>query len=171
MANHISNQITFDAHHADIVFPFLQGPEACVDFNTLVPQPDFGSDKFGDAKYEWNCENWGTKWNAYECSCKVKDGKAIIMFRTAWSYPEPVIKAFGDKFRFPFEYKFIDELENFWGIENWYEMGGFMVKVHVRHDNPDDMDALYEELFMSQWSELQRQTYAEWMELGVQHGN
>lgn len=64
MANNVSNQITFDAIHADNVFPFLQGPEECVDFNTLVPQPQFESDEFGDKETEWNWANWNTKWNA-----------------------------------------------------------------------------------------------------------
>lgn len=171
MANNVSNQITFDAIHADIVFPFLQGPEECVDFNTLVPQPQFESDEFGDKETEWNWANWNTKWNAYECSCTVNDGKAIIRFQTAWSHPVSVIKAFADKFRIPFEHKFLDELGNFWGIENWCEMGGVMVIVHARNDNPDDLNPLCEELIKSQWSEQERQAYAEFMEWRAQHGN
>lgn len=38
--------------------------------------------------YEWNCANWGTKWNAYGHS---KDGNTI-QFDTAWAHPEPVMK-------------------------------------------------------------------------------
>lgn len=38
--------------------------------------------------YGWCCENWGTKWNAYERGC---DGDTIY-FETAWSAPHPVIE-------------------------------------------------------------------------------
>ncbi len=171
MANNVSNQITFDAIHADIVFPSLQGPEECVDFNTLVPQPQFESDDCGEAEGEWNCENWNTKWNAYKCSCAVNDGKAIIRFQTAWSTPEPVIKAFADRFRIPFEHKFFDELANFWGIANWCEMGGVMVIAHARNDHSDDLNPLFKELVESQWTEQERQIFVEIMKWKAQHGN
>ena len=40
-----------------------------IDFNLIAPQPKFDSPELGsfDSWREWNCENWGTKWNAYEC--------------------------------------------------------------------------------------------------------
>jgi len=38
--------------------------------------------------YGWACDNWGTKWNAYEQSL---DDKQQLTFQTAWSTPEPVI--------------------------------------------------------------------------------
>lgn len=45
--------------------------------------------KYGHATwYEWCCENWGTKWNAY--SNEQEDDDTII-FETAWSNPEPVM--------------------------------------------------------------------------------
>ena len=34
--------------------------------------------------YNWNCENWGTKWGAYETEFKDND---ILFFCTAWSKP------------------------------------------------------------------------------------
>ncbi|MEE0993085.1 MAG: hypothetical protein UH542_08915 [Bacteroidales bacterium] len=43
--------------------------------------------------YDWSCEHWGTKWNAYNskylgaCSSEGSD----IVFLTAWAEPEPVI--------------------------------------------------------------------------------
>ena len=38
--------------------------------------------------YEWCVQNWGTKWNAYDCS----PGDGSIEFHTAWSAPHPVIQ-------------------------------------------------------------------------------
>ena len=38
--------------------------------------------------YGWCCDNWGTKWNAYDRSC---DGNQI-RFNTAWSAPHPIIE-------------------------------------------------------------------------------
>lgn len=38
--------------------------------------------------YDWCCDNWGTKWNAYENQQPDSD---TIIFETAWAPPEPVI--------------------------------------------------------------------------------
>ena len=49
--------------------------------------------------YNWNCKNWGTKWNACESDV---DGPyptlLTIKFQTAWSPPEPVISALSKKY-------------------------------------------------------------------------
>lgn len=43
--------------------------------------------KFGSATwYGWSCENWGTKWNAYD-QTEIDSG---IQFDTAWSTPDPI---------------------------------------------------------------------------------
>lgn len=44
---------------------------------------NFGSDNW----YDWNCYNWGTKWNAYD----TYDNGDDISFDTAWSTPYNVI--------------------------------------------------------------------------------
>lgn len=38
--------------------------------------------------YDWRCDNWGTKWNAYS---NEQEGEDTIIFETAWSNPEPVM--------------------------------------------------------------------------------
>jgi hypothetical protein len=40
--------------------------------------------------YDWSCENWGTKWNAYDVD--ICPGEQLI-FNTAWAPPEPVFEA------------------------------------------------------------------------------
>lgn len=44
--------------------------------------------------YDFGCERWGTKWNAYSIY-KTYDG---VQFDTAWSAPHPVITALAAKF-------------------------------------------------------------------------
>ena len=41
--------------------------------------------------YDWDCENWGTKWNACETECSEPDEKGwcLVTFDTAWSQPSP----------------------------------------------------------------------------------
>lgn len=57
-------------------------------------------DGFNDGGYEWCCENWGTKWGAYEVTTrKTHHGSTIILtFKSAWSPPSPVIVALHKKF-------------------------------------------------------------------------
>jgi len=61
--------------------------------------------KYGAADwYEWSCNNWGTKWNAYS---QFKDEmldtnsgnvQTAIIFDTAWSTPYPVIEKLHEMF-------------------------------------------------------------------------
>ena len=44
--------------------------------------------------YEWCCDKWGTKWNAYS---QKKDG-TVIQFETAWTTPVPVIEKLSQQF-------------------------------------------------------------------------
>jgi hypothetical protein len=49
--------------------------------------------------YEWACEKWGTKWNATDVSLDEEgDEVAVLMFRTAWSPPFPIIEALSVRF-------------------------------------------------------------------------
>jgi len=44
--------------------------------------------------YGWAPNNWGTKWNSYDCAMRGD----LIKFETAWNYPEPVMKALSAKY-------------------------------------------------------------------------
>jgi hypothetical protein len=63
--------------------------------------------KFGaDNWYDWQCSNWGTKWNASEVF--ISDN--VISFNTAWSAPEPIFVALSEKFpEVEFFIQFADE--------------------------------------------------------------
>ena len=52
------------------------------DFNKFIPMPQEEQENW----YNWNCDNWGTKWNA--CYTDVDDsseGCLRYQFETAWS--------------------------------------------------------------------------------------
>lgn len=154
MPNHVTNKLIFDAVHGDHVF------ETCFkndkfDFNTLIPQPphvyngDLSSEDEQDFKcnwMSWNIENWGTKWNAYDTSWRIEDGKAIITFDTAWRVPYPVIVAFANKFGIPFEHRYFDEGHNFWGVETWGTERGVISRNGKRKSNEGDRKSLCIEL-------------------------
>ena len=62
----------------------------------------FGADNW----YDWQCSNWGTKWNASEVF--ISDN--VISFNTAWSAPEPIFVALSEKFpEVEFFIQFADE--------------------------------------------------------------
>lgn len=57
--------------------------------------------------YEWNCKNWGTKWNAYSIG-EIEDN--TISFDTAWSMPEPIFCKLSTMYPdLAFEVKYADE--------------------------------------------------------------
>lgn len=56
--------------------------------------------------YGWNCDNWGTKWNAYDVEV-ISD--ETIKFETAWSAPRPVINALAKKIGTGLRHEWADE--------------------------------------------------------------
>lgn len=59
--------------------------------------------------YEWCCDKWGTKWNAYDTP-DARDTFDTVHFSTAWSCPHPVIEALSRKFpTLTFEIEWADE--------------------------------------------------------------
>jgi hypothetical protein len=66
-------------------------------------QEEFGYDNW----YDWQCANWGTKWNAYD---QFSNGDNFIEFSTAWSTPYQAIKLLSSKYpTLQFKVEFADE--------------------------------------------------------------
>lgn len=100
MPNHITTRL-----HApvEVVNDLIVVPEPdamakpYVDFDKVVQQPpnmETGGCNGNHPEgvicwYEWNIENWGTKWNGYD-TVLFEGG---VQFDTAWSHPLPVIEA------------------------------------------------------------------------------
>ena len=58
--------------------------------------------------YDWCCEYWGTKWNAYKCD--LEDTEDTIYFLTAWSGVPKLIEMLSVKYpEVEFEYCYADE--------------------------------------------------------------
>jgi hypothetical protein len=81
--------------------------EQPIDFEKIIPPPDnlfrgnIGNDEQKYCKdnnlpnwYDWNRENWGTKWNASYCELRPsKQGDStVLLFETAWSLPLPIFE-------------------------------------------------------------------------------
>ena len=48
--------------------------------------------------FDWNRENWGTKWGAYECAFNFEDiHSPHVHFWTAWSPPYPILRKLREK--------------------------------------------------------------------------
>ncbi len=117
MPNHVTNTIELYADEEGFVERVLEeikGEEEgqYIDFDKIIPQPDnlftgnLGTEERRDcvAKgipnwWDWNIQNWGTKWNAYAQSYTGPEyGVATLQFDTAWSPPLPIIAALKEKY-------------------------------------------------------------------------
>lgn len=95
-------------------------------FNAIVPaptEPNAYSDhidengKVQQPWYDWNINNWGTKWNAREVSVdRMADNCVSYYFDTAWSPPTPIIEKLAKLFpTVKIHYRY--EEEQGWGGE------------------------------------------------------
>ena len=116
MPNNVMNRVVFNGTKDEIakIFAFIKGENGAIDFNSIIPQPVGIEEtsasypvhedvwmwklRYGyPSWYEWNCDKWGTKWNAYEINT---DGASdnFIEFETAWSAPFPIIERLAECF-------------------------------------------------------------------------
>ena len=72
-------------------------------------EPSFDHYWFNNGGYQWCVKHWGTKWNACDVSMDYLEPKKLrIMFSTAWSPCEPIIKDLAmmfNKLDFMYEYE------------------------------------------------------------------
>lgn len=148
MPNHVSNRLTITGAFApvrtirDTCFTDNVDPDAInMDFNAIIPTPAYiyqdnlvqgsSEQKNGRNWYDWNIENWGTKWNAYDTVILQDipdhpipdyDGNHTLqaVFDTAWSPPTPVVRRLAHDFPDTEIYhEYIDECWNFWGTATY----------------------------------------------------
>ena len=130
MPNHVSNTLEINVWNRDRenrieeIKEYLAGDDegrpTVIDFNNLIPEPEDNNENW----YSWRCDNWGTKWNAYEAYIEDESHDHIIYkFDTAWAPPLPVI----EKLREVLEEKYGEEgdvyVSGMW-VEEGYQSAG-----------------------------------------------
>lgn len=86
MPNWCNNKLTIigDKNELEQVKPLLFKENGEFSFECSVPSPTGEYDW-----YSWNCENWGTKWDAGNVyHTEITDTQIEVFFDTAWSPPE-----------------------------------------------------------------------------------
>lgn len=122
MPNHCLNELIFrdvDQDAQDRILAAICNDDGKVDFRILVPQPlniwlgnaSAEHDKhFKRTWFDWNRDNWGTKWNAYDQEpIERTDDTLTIRFQTAWGPPYPWLAAVLNSLSLPFEHNWLDE--------------------------------------------------------------
>ena len=56
------------------------------------------SGKTDDRWYDWQIQNWGTKWEPTDISVEQCDEELELTFNTAWSPPEDICRAIRNKY-------------------------------------------------------------------------
>lgn len=82
--------------------------------------------------YEFNCDNWGTKWDTCHADViSITEGELVLLFDTAWSPPIPIFEHLHEK--------------GFEVIAYWYEEGiqswGSFVDGEISEGSPDNWDS------------------------------
>ena len=108
MPNWCINTLTISSENSDDLKKFLfenkNGKDQLLDFNKVIMLPEeinYSKSNFTDNEkkilkqkygadnwYDWQINNWGTKWNASNVDI-IMDEKLYYNFDTAWSPPEP----------------------------------------------------------------------------------
>ena len=118
--------------------PYEDGSECYIDFNNIVKMPEevintIKSSSFCDQIdwYDWSCDNWGTKWNAYT-QMEISDN--TLGFETAWCGVPGLVQKLSLKFLdVTFSYNWDDHYDDY----HYTIIGGEII-------NKSCSDVLYE---------------------------
>lgn len=82
-------------------------------FDFLRPNPD-GKD--AENWYDWNCENWGCKWDAGDLRDLDRDGNTLTFsFNTAWTNPVHLFQFLAEE-KWEFRNVYTEEGDQFFGV-------------------------------------------------------
>ena len=112
MPNHCFNKIEIYGKEASKVASKIESEETPFDFTKIFPEPDYdkiavkptfpkekGDDFRMPSWWDWRVQNWGTKWNSYDCEViEIDDEQIEYRFSTAWSPPEGVIEKLREQY-------------------------------------------------------------------------
>lgn len=118
----------------------------------------------GDNWYNWNVENWGTKWDAYHSEVSSVDTPEGLFytFETPWGIPEPVFRAMVSQFP-ELGFHFWSEEEQGWGAEYKGENGRLVLTKEwdIPDSHADYVDRENEEGCICSWEEDQNEWYSD----------
>ncbi len=115
MPNHCFNRVEIYGKEASKIASKIESEETPFDFTKIFPEPDYdkvevlptfpdirGNNepvKKDHAWWDWRVQNWGTKWNSYDCEViEMDDDQVEYTFSTAWSPPEGVIEKLREQY-------------------------------------------------------------------------
>ena len=112
MPNHCFNRIEIYGKEASKIASKIESEETPFDFTKIFPEPDYdkteveptfrkeeGDDFRMPSWWDWRVQNWGTKWNSYDCEViEMDDEQVEYTFNTAWGPPEGVIEKLREKY-------------------------------------------------------------------------
>jgi hypothetical protein len=112
MPNHCFNRVEIYGKEATKIASEIESEETPFDFTKIFPEPDyenievmptFGKEDDDDFRmpkwWDWRVQNWGTKWNSYDCEViEMDDDQVEYTFSTAWSPPEGVIEKLRERY-------------------------------------------------------------------------
>lgn len=140
MPNWVKNRVTFNCDEetwkkiCDTLLTKGENGHDAVDFDRIIPQPEF----HGDEWYDWRCAHWGCKWNA---TSTVVLAEHEILFETPWHHPSPVIAKLAEMFPdAEIDHFFADEFPLFVGYDS-YSAG----EMCASECWDDDHNGIYEE--------------------------
>ena len=116
-------------------------------FDQIIPMPkdiDRGPILMGKEPennwYDWACENWGTKWDAYQFKVqRLGDTSLYVTLETAWSPPIPIFKRLIE-LGFDVSAYYLDEGWNFIGQFECGEAFDFAVNTETPYNLIDEFN-------------------------------
>ena len=116
MPNHITNKLTINgpSHLIERIIGSetdTDQDDYQLDFKKTVPHPPEAESNEQWDWYNWQVNNWGTKWNAYETVINyIHNDSAELNFQTAWSPPSAWLKTTVEMFPLlTFRLSWVDE--------------------------------------------------------------
>jgi hypothetical protein len=107
MPNYCYNRVEINGEGAEKIANKIESKETPFDFTKIFPEPDYDkieveptfpnketddSDFSMPKWWDWRVQNWGTKWNSFDCEVTIlEDDQVEYTFNTAWGPPEGVI--------------------------------------------------------------------------------
>lgn len=107
----------------------------------------YGADNW----YDWQCNNWGCKWDASESSFYQQDGYDMVTFQTAWTPPFAFMKTLSETFpKVTFELQFEEESETLFG-KAIFQNG--IINVYAPADPREDTSEILNAIWDEEWVE------------------